>query len=85
VVTGSADVEHPADEAADQPAGIPEFWLTALRNHEMLDSQVRASARARRGCSELLWLYSGARGRVRFRLAGFAVMIKIVQSLSYSP
>jgi hypothetical protein len=44
VVTGTADIEHPADEAADQPAGIPEFWLTALRNHEMLDAQVRCLA-----------------------------------------
>ena len=42
VVNGSADIEHPADEAADQPAGIPEFWLTALRNHEMMDAQARA-------------------------------------------
>ena len=44
MVTGTADIEHPADEAADQPAGIPEFWLTALRNHEMLDAQVRCLA-----------------------------------------
>ncbi len=45
IVSGAADVEHPAEEAAaEAPAGVPEFWLTALRNHELLDEQARTHA-----------------------------------------
>ena len=44
IVSGATDIEHPAGEAPDQPAGVPEFWLTALRNNEMLEEQARAAA-----------------------------------------
>lgn len=52
IVSGATDIEHPADEAAapDQPAGVPEFWLTALRNNELLDEQARARAAPPRVC-----------------------------------
>lgn len=40
VVTGTQEVAQPAEDTSDAPAGVPEFWLIALRNHEAFESQV---------------------------------------------
>ena len=41
LVSGATDVEHPAEEAGEEaPAGVPDFWLIALRNHECFAEQI---------------------------------------------
>eukprot|EP00241_Pyramimonas_parkeae_P005056 CAMPEP_0114253202 /NCGR_PEP_ID=MMETSP0058-20121206/16259_1 /TAXON_ID=36894 /ORGANISM="Pyramimonas parkeae, CCMP726" /LENGTH=381 /DNA_ID=CAMNT_0001367217 /DNA_START=72 /DNA_END=1217 /DNA_ORIENTATION=+ len=58
IVTGRVDVEHSAEseaepaqeveeeaegeEGPDKTVGIPEFWLRAMKNHELLEEQITA-------------------------------------------
>ena len=34
LVTGATDCEQPGDDTSEAPAGVPDFWLVALSNHE---------------------------------------------------
>jgi nucleosome assembly protein 1-like 1 len=41
LVSGAEDVEHPeAEQGEESPAGVPDFWLIALRNHESFGEQI---------------------------------------------
>ena len=37
------DEEEEEEEGPDKAMGIPEFWLRAMKNHDMLEEQVRAT------------------------------------------
>ena len=37
LVTGATDCEQPSDDVSEAPKGVPDFWLVALRNHELLE------------------------------------------------
>jgi nucleosome assembly protein 1-like 1 len=41
LVTGATDCEQPADDTSEAPAGVPDFWLVALSNHEALAESIQ--------------------------------------------
>ena len=40
LVTGATDCEQPSDDTSEAPAGVPDFWLVALSNHEAIGEQI---------------------------------------------